>query len=282
MPDRRVSDAASPPAPARRRVSRKARPRNRRTLDIPAAVRMGLGLGLGLQLVAAAFLSPHFDISQIDVSGGRVADPVALSSASGAPIAGNIFSTNLVSIRKSLEADPIYRRARVQRLLPNRLRIDLEQRVVAAQVQGGKTILNLDESGLAFERASGGEPGLPLLQAPAARLPAVGERLDDEMHRTLQESFRLARIGGLELARVQIDGQGEVWFHVETEPSKTVGPVRTFRVRIGRPTELAEKISDTRLVLLARPDLPRTAAYLNVMCAGRPAYTRMAKGDGNR
>lgn len=282
MPDRRDSEAAPPAAIAGRRVSRKARPRNRRTLDIPAAIRMGLALGLGLQLVVAAFVSPLFDISQIDVRGGRIADPVALSAASGASIAGNIFSTNLVSIRKSLEADPVYSRARVQRLLPNRLRIELEQREVASQVQGAGRILNLDETGFAFEQASGGETGLSLLQVPATRLPVIGERLDEEMHRTMLESFRLAEMGGLRLARVQIDGQGEVWFHVETDPGGIVGPRRLFRVRIGRPTELAKKISDTRQVLLARPDLPQTASYLNVMCAGRPAYTRMARGDGNR
>lgn len=275
------SSESAPAAPRRLRRRGKLRARNRRAADLGAAVRAGLAIGIGLQLVAAAFLSPRFDINLVEVKAGRSLDPSDLATQAGVPLSGNIFSINLAAIRRSFEENPVYRRARVHRLLPGTLRIELQERQPAAQVAAGSLLMNLDETGFAYESGKR-EEALPLLQLPRQRLPRIGESLEKPLFDGLMESYRLAKMAEVPIRRMAIDGRGEVWFHVSAaNPEAAAKPV-DFRIRVGRPTELAEKVSNIRQVLLARPDLPQVAQYLNVMCAGRPAYMRLAKESGNR
>jgi hypothetical protein len=45
-----------------------------------------------------------------------------------------------------------------------------------------------------------------------------------------------------------------------------------LRIRLGRPEELRLKFADAQRVLRGAPQISDLAAYLDVSCAGRPAY----------
>jgi hypothetical protein len=77
---------------------------------------------------------------------------------------------------------------------------------------------------------------------------------------------------------MRVDASGELWLNVEATPTKQTAPA-ILKVRVGRSTELPEKFRDIRLALASRPDLPGSASYLDVMCAGRTAYAPLPEED---
>jgi hypothetical protein len=95
---------------------------------------------------------------------------------------------------------------------------------------------------------------------------------------TLRQCNRLAKSERLALSKIRVDGQGELWLNVHVapvQPGSTGLPTAigdALPVRMGRSVQLKEKFQDIRQVLQTWPELSTSANYLNVMCAGRPAY----------
>jgi hypothetical protein len=78
---------------------------------------------------------------------------------------------------------------------------------------------------------------------------------------------------------MRIDGSGELWLNVATSAANPA--VKSdLQVRIGRSTDLPAKFQDIRNSLAGWPGLVSAAAYLDVMCAGSPAYMRLPEGAG--
>jgi cell division protein FtsQ len=179
----------------RRRVSRGIA-----VLAILAAV-AGTSYGLyrlgKLASTKLLYENPRFAIAQIVVENDGVLTGEQVRQLVGVRVGQNLLSVDLDRIRQSLELVPIVRRVCVRRELPNRLIINVEERVALARLQprapsgelGGSAFL-VDRDGYVLKpfKLSDGtviQPrhlmsGLPMLTGVKLGDVCVGRRVESE------------------------------------------------------------------------------------------------------
>jgi hypothetical protein len=268
--------------PSSREVNRRTtltrserRSRNRRRTDLLPLLRALLALVLALQCVRVALASPRLTLVDLRVAGSEQFSAEDLIRIGDIGVGENVFRTNLVRVSENLRREPLIAGAVVTRELPGALRIELTEREPAFVVSYGQTRMEADRTGVVFKIAEKRDPPLPVLQLAPKTSLKVGAQVPPELVEQFWECVRLAEEEQLALARVRIDALGDLWLNVRTPRNRATDGV--LRVRVGRATELPEKIRDVRQALLAWPDLPERAEYLNVMCAGRPAYRTLGE-----
>jgi hypothetical protein len=119
--------------------------------------------------------------------------------------------------------------------------------------------------------------GQPSLEIPAADLPPLGQKLRGDIIRVYHDSLRLARQEHLDLRHLRIDPQSELWLNISASHADAAAPAPRLKVRVGRFTDLPQKFRDIHQSLQGWPELTATAAHLDVMCPGRPAYMKAAQ-----
>lgn len=126
---------------------------------------------------------PYFDIETIELSGELARSSTGAIRAHAAPkLAGNFFTLDLDRTQAAFEAVPWVRRAAVQRVWPDRLRVTLEEhRPAAWWLEEGQDRL-VNQQGELFQANPGDveEEGLPVLRGPegsAAELLAMQRAL---------------------------------------------------------------------------------------------------------
>lgn len=265
-----------PPTPEEPAARGEHRDRNRKKPDVGGAIRLllvALVIGQGLRI---AFASPRLRLREVRVSGTQRLTAAQVRELGRVPLDENIFRVNLVRVSENLKRDPVVRRAVVTRELPHTLGIDLEERTPAIQVAHEGRLFHSDREGVVFQSAIQPADGMPLLELPSKERPEVGRSLPAGLADTVWRCAELARDESLEVRNIRIDEGGELWLNI-----RTYGAAPSSRgnlaVRVGRATELPEKFRDIHQSVRSWPDLTTTAQYLNVMCAGRPAYLRVSE-----
>ncbi len=266
------------PSPDARKTRLAYRDRNRRRPEGVNRVRLLLMVLLMGQCLRVAFASPRLALREMTIVGSRRITPEQVYRDGGLHLGQNIFSINVTRVADRLTGIPLVRNATVTRELPGRLIVEIEERVASFTIQAVETrqLYYADPSGLVFEAASEPLPSRPTVLVASRDIPAPGGLLRPDITELVHECARLGQEEGLDVQRVRIDEAGELWLNVGT-PSFQSTPTssnrqRPLNVRLGRPSELAEKFRDVRLTFaVCSADLAR-AAYLNVMCKGRPAF----------
>lgn len=269
-------------ATLRKRPVRNALNRNRKKPDVLRALRYAAVLLLIGQCLRVAFTSPRLQLREVRVTGSRRFTPQQVTRLGRISLGQNVFRVNLGQVSGRLEAMPVIREAIVTRELPATLNIEIRERAPAIRVEAGGESVHADAEGVVFERAATAPGRFPRLELEPGQLPALGRRLPADLVRTVKECARLAREERLALLKMRVDGSGELWLNVGVHPGAQTPPGDGLSVRVGRWTELPSKFHDIRQVLTGWPDLTAKAAYLNVMCAGRPAYLRSADDASSR
>lgn len=142
-----------------------ARVRAKRGGAAGARVRPALAMaGVGLLLVAAVALgllilrqstrlaltrNARFTVRTMDVASDGKITPELLREYAGVQPGENLFAVDLQQVRRNLVAVPLVRDARVQRVLPDTLRIRVVERIAVARipVQRGSTHHAVDREG---------------------------------------------------------------------------------------------------------------------------------------
>jgi cell division protein FtsQ len=142
--------------------------------------------------------NPRFAIAQIVVENDGVLTADQVRQLSGARVGQNLLSVDLDQTRQNVEMAPIVRRVSVRRELPNRLVINVEERMAVARLQSraisgdaGSSALMVDRDGYVlkpFKLSDGGaviQPrrltsGLPLLTGVKLGDVCVGRRVESE------------------------------------------------------------------------------------------------------
>jgi len=265
--------------PGDSRLDRKER--NRKKPDFVAAFRFLLLTLLVAQCLRVAFTSPRLRLQEVKVTGTGRLTPAQVREIGNVRLGQNIFCVNLTRVSRRMLGQPFIREAVVTRELPNALNVTLRERTPFLQAQAGAKLFHADEDGVVFQEAGARTSGMPTLELPARALPPLGKKLGAETLRTVRDCLRLARKETLDVRKMRIDEGGELWLNIATSPTSHASNPG-LEVRVGRATELPEKFRDIRQALAARPDLPATATYLNVMCAGRTAYLRLSENPQDR
>ncbi len=107
--------------------------------------------------------SPLLQVTRIQVNGCQHLDPQAVIQQAGIPSGTNILSLDLDGVRKRLTQHPWIAAAAISREIPDRIRIEIEERKPVALVKGHQFYL-ADQQGACFARAVPSEhTGLPII-----------------------------------------------------------------------------------------------------------------------
>jgi len=167
------------------------------------AVLLLMGLCVGVVLVArdAVMHDERFvieDSAAVEVEGNNHVSRTQLLSIFGEDVERNIFTVSLAERRAQLEQLPWVKHATVMRLLPNRLRVQIEERVPVAFVRQGSHIGLVDASGVLLDmppdKVGSGHYSFPVV---------TGISADDPL------STRAARMKIYQRFTGELDGSGE-------------------------------------------------------------------------
>lgn len=107
--------------------------------------------------------SPLLQVTRIQVNGCQHLDAQAVIQQAGIPSGVNILSLDLDEVKKRLTRHPWIATAAISREIPDRIRIEIEERKPVALVKGHKFYL-ADQQGACFARAAPSEhTGLPII-----------------------------------------------------------------------------------------------------------------------
>jgi cell division protein FtsQ len=156
----------------KRKFSRKAWPLYRRILVGGIAVTF---VGFGLYEAAAYLLySPGVILrsaEQIEVRGNRFVPPDAIAEKFSADMGRSVVRVPLTERREAIESLPWVEEAHVQRVMPNRIRVEIAERTPVAFLRTGSDLSLVDAHGVILDRPADGEFKFPVVAGITESLP---------------------------------------------------------------------------------------------------------------
>jgi cell division protein FtsQ len=120
-----------------------------------------------------AAISAGFEVKAVQVEGRRNIRETEIAEALGSHEGLSIFAFDTAAARERLKANGWIEEARVMRLLPSALIVELEERKPYALWREGGKIAGIDAEGRALALTSPAEfPDLPIVSGPGAASPA--------------------------------------------------------------------------------------------------------------
>ena len=137
-----------------------------------------------------ATTSPQYVVPEVVVRGARTLSAEAIVAHSGITNEDRIFQIPVERVCQQLEALPRVKSCCVERFLPNKVRITIQERVAAATLLVRGRLFEIDnECFVLDELALGDECPGPLISGADSMQPAVGKRLESAV---LQVSLRVS------------------------------------------------------------------------------------------
>ncbi|HEX4642967.1 MAG TPA: FtsQ-type POTRA domain-containing protein [Candidatus Acidoferrales bacterium] len=165
----------------KRKFSRKAWPLYRRVL---VAVAVALCGGFALYGATSYLLySPSVllqSADQIEIRGNRFVSPDAVTEKFSADLGHSVVRVPLTERREALETLPWVEGAHVQRVMPNRIRVEITERTPVAFLRTGSDLSLIDAHGVILERPAEGEFHFPVVSGvgESMALVARAQRMD--------------------------------------------------------------------------------------------------------
>jgi cell division protein FtsQ len=156
----------------KRKFSRKAWPLYRRVLvGGIAALSVGFALyeGASYLLYSPSVLLHSAD--QIEIQGNRFVPPEAIVEKFSADMGRSVVRVPLTERREALESLPWVERAHVQRVLPNRIRVEITERTPVAFLRTGSDLSLVDAQGVILDRPIDGEFRFPVVGGIGESMP---------------------------------------------------------------------------------------------------------------
>jgi len=170
----------------KRKFSRKAWPLYRRVLVGGIAA---LSAGFALYEAADYLLySPGvvlLSANQIEVQGNRFVTPDAIAEKFSADLGRSVVRVPLTERREALESLAWVEQAHVQRVLPNRIRVEITERTPVAFLRTGSDLSLVDAHGVILDRPVEGEFKFPVVSGIGEATP----RATREQHMNLYVQF---------------------------------------------------------------------------------------------
>lgn len=142
----------------KRKFSRKAWPLYRRVL-VGGVAALSVGFVL-YEAVTYLLYSPGVllqSAEQIDVSGNRYVPADAVAEKFSADMGKSVVRVPLTQRRNEIESLPWVEEAHVQRVLPNRIRVEIAERTPVAFLRTGGDLSLVDARGMILDRPADGE-----------------------------------------------------------------------------------------------------------------------------
>lgn len=129
--------------------------------------------------------SPRFrlaSLTAVELVNLRYASPATVRECFAADAGRSVFGVPLEARRRALEEIPWIAKARVQRLVPNRLRVVVEERTPVAFLRQGNALMLVDAAGVLLERSAGASFTFPVLTGFAPGLTLEERRARVELY----------------------------------------------------------------------------------------------------
>jgi len=177
----------------KRKFSRKAWPLYRRVLAGGVAA---LSVGFGLYEAATYLLySPGVllqSADQIEIMGNRFVPPEAIAEKFSADMGRSVVRVPLTERREALESLPWVEQAHVQRVLPNRIRVEITERTPVAFLRAGSDLSLVDGQGVILDRPVDGEFRFPVVGGIGESMPR--EEREQRMNLYVQFMKEIERV----------------------------------------------------------------------------------------
>lgn len=214
----------------------------------------------GLLLAGAAAValhSPWFKLQHIEIVGAERADVAGRVAHAGIGPGAFMIWLRPGEIEEAVAADPWVREVRVERILPNRLVVEVLEHIPAAWVGGGSAWMLVSRTGVVVAVAEAPGEGLLRARVPYAAAEPGDRPFGEEWTELVGLSLALSPVLAAE-AWVTSEG-GELWIEAQG-----------FRARLGPAVDLADKGRAFEALLAS--DLP-TGAVINLVAPTRPALS---------
>jgi cell division protein FtsQ len=220
----------------------------RRWLVWRRVVALLLLMALAGGMVWLFYFSDVLAVKDVEVKGTRTIAAEEVREVAAVPSGQPLARVDLEAIRARVEALAVVRDAQVTRTWPDRVRIDVDERVPIAVVDIGGKIRGLDDEGVVFREYPKPPPDLPQVQTSTGtrsdalqEAALVVEALPSEISRRV-DHVEVATIDQISL--VLRDGKDVVWGSAEESEAKAEvlagllrHPARTYDVSVpGQPT----------------------------------------------
>ena len=235
--------------------------------------RLGVLVAVAALALATAIVlrSPVLDVDAVAVDGARNISAETIQEVTGIGVGSPLLLADLEAAEVALEALPWVADAQVSRDLPDRVVVEVDERVPAAVVRLGRDQLLVDGSGrvlvvgdpTAYPPAVASQPAfIPVLAPDTERIPEPGAVVD----RRLIDAIGLA-------SRLRENPAGGVTA-IRLRPSLQLDLAGGGRADLGDATELDAKVEAFRTAY-ARIDLT-CAETLDLQVPTHPVLTRRA------
>jgi len=194
------------------------------------------------------YFSDALAVKDVEVKGTRTLAAEEVREVAAVPSGQPLARVDLDAIRARVEALAVVRDAQVTRTWPDRVLIDVDERVPIAVIEIGGRIRGMDEEGVVFRDYPKPPPGLPQVRTSAdtrsdalREAAMVVEALPAEISRRV-DHVEVATVDQISL--VLRDGTNVVWGSAEESEAKAEvlagllhQPARTYDVSVpGQPT----------------------------------------------
>lgn len=124
--------------------------------------------------------SPYFDISDITIDGNINLKRDDILSSANIKIGQNIFSVSIEDVYKRLKGSPWIKDASVKKEMPDRLKIEINERKPAAVLKSNELYL-IDGEGVVLAKLNGeSDRGFPVIVKPMDLKYEIGDRVNSE------------------------------------------------------------------------------------------------------
>ncbi len=263
------------PAGWRPKTTRGAK--NRRRASPLLVVGRGALAALAGYALWTTFHAPALAVRSVEVVGADRLGAVRVARLAGVPLGVNLFRVNLYRARLAVERDPLVASATVSRALPNMVRVVVRERCPVFVVAYAGQLFEADGEGVLFRPILKPTPRLPVLQLTNVGMVRLGAHLPVGVLKPALTCLALAARDRMLVWKIKVDGLHELWLNMKASSSSgstpRIGPeAKNLQVRMGRPEDLALKMTHLRQILVGRPRLIADAHYLDLSCAGYPVY----------
>ena len=139
------------------------------------------------------FLSSSiFDIQQITVENNSYFTTEQVINIAGAKTGGNIFATSTGKMKDNLLLDPYIKNAKVSRRLPNKININVEERVESAYLTYRADFIIIDDEGIVLRQAAI-EPKLTSIEGVTIKNIKLGKPIEVEENAMMSETINLLK-----------------------------------------------------------------------------------------
>ncbi|MDH7480678.1 MAG: FtsQ-type POTRA domain-containing protein [Armatimonadota bacterium] len=212
---------------------------------------------LFLELVATAFTSPWFYITNIKVEGTKILSPKAVVQYLNIPPKTNLFRLQTRRLVKRLQCNPVVFRASVHKVVPGTLVVRITERKPILTLSANDKYYEIDRYSVPFRIVPKPSANLPLVICPAPRKILLGKPLKTQNFNSAIECLLLAQQKkNFTVAKIFVDQNGDLCLNTSDG----------LEVKMGRPNKLDEKLDIVESAMEQLPSARTGAEYIDVSC----------------